>query len=227
MSLKIFNFKKYLLIFGKFLLLAAILGFFLRVALWEKHYYTTKEGSQRMTPTVNNSATEVDETMPTSTELEEYTVAPDRPRYLSIEKLSIKNARIIEIGLDKSKQLGTPLNIFDAGWYRASSKPGQGGTILIDGHNGGPTRSGIFKRLPELANSDLITIERGDGTIFKYKVVENLTVPLGDADKHMAKMEQSPVPGTESLSLITCTGTWSQAQRTYLSRQFIRAILAE
>ena len=35
----------------------------------------------------------------------------------------------------------------------------------------------------------------------------------------------SPVPGTEALTLISCVGEWSQVQQTYLSRQFVRAVL--
>jgi hypothetical protein len=43
----------------------------------------------------------------------------------------------------------------------------------------------------------------------------------------MSTMLKSPVPGKESLSLISCTGEWSQSQRTYLSRAMIRAVLVE
>lgn len=43
---------------------------------------------------------------------------PAPPRYLSIPKLSINNARIKQIGLLKNtNQLDAPVSIFDAGWY--------------------------------------------------------------------------------------------------------------
>lgn len=196
--------------------------FLARVIFWEHEYYRSKEGSERAAaPIVNN----VDENEVTDDQKAEYKVAPDRPRYLSIEKLGIKNARVLAVGLTKTGAVDTPINIFDTAWYVESGKPGAGGTMLINGHNGGPTKSGVFKRLPELTKDDVITIERGDGQIFKYQVVDTNAIPLEQADQYMSKAQQSPEKGKESLTLISCTGTWSQAQQTYLSRQFVRAVL--
>ena len=207
-------------------LLILFLVFLIRVATFEQGYYSEKEGSERaVTEQVDNR--ELDETKPTETEVAEYTVAPDRPRYLSIEKLGITNSRILPMGVNTSGELDTPNNIFDVGWYESSGKPGGGGTMLIDGHNGGPHVYGVFKRLPELTTGDIIQVERGDGKVFKYKVVENVSVPLSDSDKYMATAAKSPETGKESVTLISCTGEWSQAQGTYLSRQFTRAILVE
>ena len=207
-------------------LLILFLVFLIRVATFEQGYYSEKEGSERaVTEQVDNR--ELDETKPTETEVAEYTVAPDRPRYLSIEKLGITNSRILPMGVNTSGELDTPNNIFDVGWYESSGKPGGGGTMLIDGHNGGPHVYGVFKRLPELTTGDIIQVERGDGKVFKYKVVENVSVPLSDSDKYMATAAKSPETGKESVTLISCTGEWSQAQGTYLSRQFTRAILIE
>ena len=78
--------------------------------------------------------------------------------------------------------------------------------------------------MPSLVKGDKIIIEMGDGTKYTYEVYDNTTVPLDEADSQMYKMEQTPVAGKESISLITCTGEWSQVQQTYLSRQFLRAI---
>jgi LPXTG-site transpeptidase (sortase) family protein len=86
---------------------------------------------------------------------------------------------------------------------------------------------GVFKNLPDLVAGDIIKIERGDGAIFNYKVVENKTVPLSESDAYMTAAARSPEPGKESVTLITCTGEWSQQQGTYLSRQFTRAILVD
>ena len=153
-------------------------------------------------------------------------MAPDRPRYLMIEKLGIARSRVIPVG-SANGEMGTPNNIFDVGWYTGSGKPGQGKTMIIDGHNGGPHVLGVFKALPSLAAGDIIQVERGDGQLFRYKVVENKEVPLAEADAYMHVAAISPEPGKESVTLISCTGEWSQAQGTYLSRQFTRAILVE
>lgn len=204
---------------------ALFLAFFIKVAIWEKFYYDEKEGSERAIAMEMDE--ELVETPPTDTEVDEYQVAPDRPRYLTIERLDIHNARILPMGINNKGELSTPNNIFDVGWYFNSSKPGKGGTLLIDGHNGGPHVQGVFKALPSLSEGDIIVIERGDGVIFRYSVVENNMVPLSESNDYMATAIRTPLNGKESVTLISCAGEWSQAQRTYLSRQFVRAILVD
>ena len=225
MSLKIkLDWKKVLkwgaiIIFGILFII-----FFVRVATFEDSYYREKEGSERA-EVVSGEDELLDETVPTGEDLQSYVVSGDRPRFLSIEKLGVKNSRIIAVGVKANGELGTPTNIFDVGWYESSGKPGEGKTMVIDGHNGGPHVHGVFKDLPNLASGDIIRIERGDGTIFEYTVVENKTVALSEADDYMKTAFRTPVEGKESLTLISCTGDWSDQQRTYLSRQFVRAIL--
>lgn len=201
------------------------LVFLVRVAVFEHNYYSEKEGSERAAAAEVAETEELIEVKPTEEEVVEYTVAPDRPRYLTIEKLNIYNARILAIGVKSSGELGTPNNIFDVGWYDASGKPGQGGTMLIDGHNGGPRVHGVFKNLPSLVAGDIIKVERGDGVIYEYSVVENNEIPLDEANAYMKTALKSPESGRESITLITCSGEWSGQRNTYLSRQFVRAVL--
>ena len=204
-----------------------VLIFLVRVITFENNYYNEKEGSERAASVMHSGNEELIEEKPSTDEVKEYTVAPDRPRYLTVEKLGIKNARILAMGVNTSGELDTPRNIFDVGWYEGSGKPGQGGTLIIDGHNGGPHVHGVFKDLPALADGDIIKVERGDGEVFKYKVVENNAISLSDSNNYMAVASRSPEEGIESVTLISCTGEWSQAQGTYLSRQFTRAILID
>lgn len=207
-------------------LLVLFLVFFIRVVVFENNYYSEKEGSERAV-TVVTEDTDLDETEPTEAEVKEYTVAPDRPRYLTVEKLGISNARILPMGVNTAGELDTPRNIFDVGWYEASGKPGQGGTMIIDGHNGGPHVQGVFKNLPNLVAGDIIKVERGDGEVFNYQVVDNKAIDLAESDAYMSAAAKSPEQGKESVTLISCTGEWSQSQETYLSRQFTRAVLVE
>lgn len=227
MSLRIRGWRKIVkwAIWGSLVLLFAV--FFVKVVTYEATYYAEKDGSERAVAEVIEPKEELIEVQPDDNEIREYIVAPDRPRYLSIAKLGITNARVLPMGINSRGELDTPVNIFDTGWYEASGKPGQGGTMLVDGHNGGPHVHGVFKELPTLVEGDIITIERGDGMIYRYAVVENITVPLEESDAYMAIAAKSPVPGEESISIITCTGEWSQQQQTYLSRQFVRAVLVD
>ncbi|MBR5389580.1 class F sortase [Candidatus Saccharibacteria bacterium] len=217
-------------IFG--IIVALIAFFFVKTAVWEYYYYQEKEGSSRapvesVDPDAVTESIEVDETEVTEEQRAAHTVAPDEPRYLTIEKLGIYNARIISVGLTTDGALDTPYNIFDAGWYSRSSKPGSGGVLVMDGHNGGPGVDGIFKKLNQLYSDDLIIIERGDGAKFTYKVIENKEIPLADANQYMSVAFSSPLPGTESLTIISCIGGWNYNKQTYDHRQFTRAILVE
>lgn len=227
MSLKIIGWRKITKWAIWSLVGVLFLIFLVKVVTYETWYYDEKDGSERAVAEVVQPGEELVEEKPTDNEVREYIVAPDMPRYLSIAKLSINNARILPMGVNAKGELDTPVNIFDTGWYEASGKPGQGGTMIIDGHNGGPHVHGVFKDLPNLQNGDIIKIERGDGIVYEYSVVENNTVPLSEADAYMAVAATSPEPGRESVSIISCTGEWSQQQNTYLSRQFVRAVLVE
>ena len=227
MSLKIKGWRKIISWTFWSILTILFLVYFIRVATFEDAYYREKEGSERAETALIEEEVELIEEKPSETEIAEYIVAADMPRYLSVTKLGVSKARIIPVGINISGELGTPNNIFDAGWYDASAKPGTGGTMLLDGHNGGPHVHGIFKDLPTLTAGDIIEIERGDGIVFKYSVVKNITVALSDSDAEMTTAMHSPESGKESITIISCTGEWSQTQRTYLSRQFTYAVIVE
>ena len=226
MSLKIKGWRKIIKWSICSVLFVLFVIFLVKVATFEADYYSKKEGSERAAAQAENGE-DLIEIEPTDDEVREYIVAPDRPRYLRIDKLGITGARILPMGVNASGELATPNNIFDVGWYEASGKPGQGGTMIIDGHNGGPHVLGVFKSLPDLTIGDIIEIERGDGVKFKYAVADSEMISLDDANAYMAVAAKSPTPGEESVTLISCTGEWSQQQRTYLSRQFVRAVLIE
>lgn len=202
-------------------------GFFIRVAIWEHNYLERMEGSERATaPMVSVDENEkVDDKVPTTTEIAEYTVATDKPRYFSIPSLGLKNARIVEIGLKTNGELSTPYNIYDVGWYNASALPGSNKVTVIDGHSG-TNGLGVFGKLPYIETGAEITIEMGDGRLYTYRVVETATKKLGDeANDYMVNVFAPVEPGKGSLSLITCTGDYLLTQKTYSHRFFVRAVL--
>lgn len=227
MSLKINNWRVIVKWVIWSLVAVLFLVFLVRVLVFENNYYNSKQGSERAIAEVINTGEELDEEKPDEDAVKEYTVAPDRPRYLTISKLGITNARVLAMGVNAEGELDTPRNIFDVGWYEGSGKPGLGGSMVIDGHNGGPHVHGVFKNLPDLSYGDIIQIERGDGLVFKYEVVENVSVSLDESNAYMSTAMKSPEVGKESVTLISCTGEWSQSKQTYLSRQFTRAVLAD
>lgn len=209
-----------------FILLFVLAFCVIRVWTWEHRYYQRMEGSERSKSPVAGDigANRVDETDISKKAKNKHKVAADLPRFLSIKRLKIRKARVFAMGAFSNGQLKSPNNIFDVAWYNGSDRPGKGGTSIFDGHNGGPTKIGVFKHLIDLTNEDIISIEMGNGKIYNYRVVDNRTISLREADEQMSSLQVSPIPGKESISLITCIGEWSAKQQTYLSRQFVRAV---
>lgn len=228
------------IILGVIILILAI--FFARVAIWEHGYIQRMEGSERHTTSitpVGEIDEEVDESEPTEQEINEYIVAPGKPRYFSIPSIGIHNARIVEIGLKATGELSTPYNIYNVGWYNSSALPGSNGVSVLDGH-GGFTNIGIFGNLPPrpgynrgIVVGDTITIEMGaaegaEPAIYTYRVVDTTTKNLGeDANNYMTTAFESPVRGQGSITIITCTGDWWAKSKTYSQRFFVRAVLEE
>jgi LPXTG-site transpeptidase (sortase) family protein len=139
---------------------------------------------------------------PTPSEYETYSVPAANPRYIIIQKISVK-AMIKSLGLTADSSIMAPSNVFDAGWYNKSALPGEKGAMVIDGHVSSWDSHGIFYDLKKLKPRDTITIQRGDGREFTYRVVRSATY---DADKVDMNAVLSPVSGKPGLNLITCDG---------------------
>lgn len=168
----------------------------------------------------------VDESPVTDSMIDGYTVPATHPRYISIPALNVDKARVQVVGLTKNNVLDTPRNISDTAWYSKSATPGQGyGQVVIDGHNGGVSRDGIFANLNKLADGDQIMIERGDGKQITYKVAENQTESLKDANTTGMQRLMTPYDSAkEGLGLITCAGNWVPRDKVFDKRILVRAV---
>lgn len=153
--------------------------------------------------------------------LTSYQTAPDLPRYLTIEKINVKT-RVRSVVRDKNGTLLAPSNIYDVGWYDGSAKPGEAGTIVMDGHVLGPTKGGVFYSLGTLGIGDKLIVERGDGKSFSYSVT---ATRLYDNDKvDMEKILTTSVPGKPALNLITASGRFNVRTNQFEPRLAIFAV---
>lgn len=144
-----------------------------------------------------------------------YVVAPDLPRLISVDKLGI-NGRVLRAGIKADGSLETPRNIYDAGWYESSSKPGQAGATFIVGHLTGAKNFGLFSNLDKLAVGDVVKLERGDGKLFSYKVIKKT---IFEADKvDMASTLVSITSGKPGLNIMTCAGDLIESTNTFTKR---------
>lgn len=191
-------------------------------------WYNTGELSPLPLP-VSAADSSIDET-PVSEKLKQaHTVPSDQPRYIEIPKLGISGTRVMRVGVTDTNMLDVPKTLDDTGWYAKSATPGSGsGAVLIDGHNGGVTRNGIFAKLGTLTKGDQISVERGDGKRFTYEVSDVRDMPLEWVNKEgMKEMMKSVEPDKEGLSLITCSGKWIPKDEVFDRRILVRATIIE
>lgn len=191
-------------------------------------WYNTGELSPLPMP-VSAADNSIDETPVTDKQVAAHSVRPEQPRYLEIPKLGISQARVTQVGVTKNNMLDVPGTLDDAGWYAKSAAPGSGvGAVLIDGHNGGVSRNGVFAGLDKLEKGDQISIERGDGERFTYEVHDVRDMPLQWVNEAgMKEMMYSVEPDKEGLSLITCSGKWIPKDKVFDRRVLVRATIVE
>jgi hypothetical protein len=144
-------------------------------------------------------------------------VAADEPRKLTIEKLNI-TSRIFQSAAASKNELAPLETIYDMGWATGGAKPGSPGTVVLDGYVHGATKAGLLYDLKKIAVGDIIKIERGDGTLYSYKVVKTQTHDLVNMTAN--KMVEAVVPNAPALNIITRSGDVSKVGTRYLE-QFI------
>lgn len=158
---------------------------------------------------------------PSNNYVQQYTVAPDLPKYIKIDKLGI-NAVILAMGVDSKNKLEAPNNIYNAGWYNGSSRPGESGGMLLEGHSGIGNYPGIFGHLDNLNKGDTIQVVRGDNKVFTYKVVDKKIFDVKKVD--MGSMMVSKNPDKPGLNLITCFGEATPGTTEFSHRQIVYAV---
>ena len=149
--------------------------------------------------------------------LADYVVAASLPRALYIDKLDVA-ARILPMGVNKDNSVQAPINIFDAGWYNGSVKPGELGAVFIDGHSSADGR-GLFGDLKTLVVGDELRLEKGDGVQITYRVVHTETVDRNNVD--MKALLRPYGDATRGLNLVTCIGSWVEADATLTDRVLV------
>ena len=170
----------------------------------------------------------VDESEVTKKQVDEHTVSSLQPRYVSIPTIGVSQTRTFAMGVTASNILASPVNISDAAWYDKSDTPGSGGVILINAHNGGIRRDGVFSKLGTLEVGDIIEVERGDGEKFRYEVRENQSMHLDEVNNGgMRMMMTSAEEGKEALNLITCDGKWVPRLGQFDRRIMLSAVLVD
>jgi sortase (surface protein transpeptidase) len=178
--------------------------------------------TQQANKASSSSTTALSTVKPSPAVVANYIVAPNLPRYLLIPKLNV-DARIISVGVNAKGALETPNNVYDTAWYNESALPGEPGAMLIDGHVSSWTAHGVFYGLKTLIAGDIIEVERGDGTLFTYKVVNSQIYNSNNVN--MTAAMTTAIPGEPGLNLITCTGDVIPGTSEFNERIIVFAVL--
>lgn len=130
------------------------------------------------------------------------------------------DAPIVVKGVDNAGVMIAPDTAYDVAWYDFSAHPGFGGNAVFAAHvdyvNVGPA---VFWNLKDLEQGDIIDIRLDDGTVYRYAVnfkqqYDAATAPVNDIVGATPK---------ESVTLITCSGTFNSASHQYDKRLVVRA----
>jgi len=140
---------------------------------------------------------------PSSSAVANYSVPALDPKYLIIPSINV-DARIYPVGLTKDGAIGVPSNVYDTDWYNRSSRPGDPGSMLIDGHISSWTTKGVFYNLEKLVPGDNIQVIRGDNVVFNYKVIRTIIYSASNID--MNAVLSPVVSSAPGLNLISCSG---------------------
>jgi sortase (surface protein transpeptidase) len=152
----------------------------------------------------------------TQSDVNSYRVAANMPRLLRIAKLGVVS-RVTQVDqIAATGVLDTPKNIYDTGWYKQSSIPGDAGAALIVGHVHGPIAPGVFYNIKNLVAGDIITVERGDSKALNFKVVKKDQVATDKID--MAAALTPVTAGKPGLNIMTCGGKYNTAKNEYEDR---------
>ena len=150
------------------------------------------------------------------------TPAPSMAPVVRIKAPSIGvDAPIITRGLDRAGIMEDPPDPVSVVWYDFSAQPGYTGNVVLAGHvdyhNYGPA---VFWDLRKLTVGDRLQVALQDGSSYTYQVAslayyDAATAPVGEI------VGNTP---TETLTLITCGGTFNRRAGDYDKRLVVRAI---
>lgn len=171
------------------------------------------------TPTPTRRATPTPTVVPTP-------LPPPKPRAdgtigrLIIPRIGVR-APLIVLGVDASGAMQTPDAPHVVAWYDFSAQPPAPGNVVMSGHLDFGTSTAVFWRLRELQTGDEISVEWADGRTYRYLVGWKQTYRNGE--EPIAEII-GPTP-QQTLTLITCTGTFVRSTRNYDQRLVVRAAL--
>lgn len=141
------------------------------------------------------------------------------PVLLKIPTINV-HAPVTYVGLAEDGAMAVPKGPADVAWYQHGKRPGENGSAVIAGHYGWKNNlPAVFDNLHTLSKGDRIYIEDEKGVTIVF-VVREIKIYGKDDD---ASSVFSSSDGRAHLNLVTCTGVWNKAAKTFSERLVVFA----
>ncbi|KQU06637.1 hypothetical protein ASG56_03040 [Rhodococcus sp. Leaf7] len=118
---------------------------------------------------------------------------------------------LMGLGLQADGTMEVPPGGFPAGWFTGSPVPGELGPAVVAGHVDWDGAPGVFSRLGDLEDDDVVTVTRSDGSASTFRVTDVEQYPKSEfpTDAVYGDIDR---PG---IRLITCGGEFDSAASSY------------
>jgi LPXTG-site transpeptidase (sortase) family protein len=138
---------------------------------------------------------------------------------LVIPKIQV-DAPVVTLGVDGQGVMQSPKTAFEVGWYDFTAQPGTGGNAVFAGHvDFASVGAAVFWDLRKLGPGDLVEVRLADGTAYQYVVVSSATYAGDDAPI----ADIIGPTGKDTVTIITCAGTFNRDVHQYSQRLVVRA----
>lgn len=145
---------------------------------------------------------------------------PGIPVQVSVPRIRVSSP-LEPLGLEKNGSLRPPSTFERAGWYARGARPGAIGPAVIAGHVDSRAGPAIFFDLKLVRLGDDIDVRDSAGVVRHFVVVD---VQRYRKTRFPTEKVYGPTP-EPVLRLITCTGAFDVAKRSYVDNLVVSATL--
>jgi LPXTG-site transpeptidase (sortase) family protein len=136
-----------------------------------------------------------------------------------IPKIGV-DAPLVVKGTDGNGRMEVPDSPEEVAWYQFTAWPGEGGNTVLSGHvdyrGYGPA---VFAGLRDLTVGDFVEVHSQDGGTYHYVVTQSVAY-----EAEGAPIDEIVGPtGRETVTLITCDGTFNGGSVGYSHRLVVKA----
>jgi hypothetical protein len=151
--------------------------------------------------------------------------SPAYPTGIRIQSIKLDDSQFMQVGLNPDRSMEVPPLSSPrlVGWFKLSHIPGDQGVSVIIGHVNGDGMQGSFAKLDAVKVGDEVDVDRTDGTVAVFKVVDTRLRSKANYASWAAQVfgdTDHPV-----LRMITCGGTLGPPPTYYESNRIVSADL--